>query len=372
MFATDGFYPKNSRFGYYAWNFPEFRAWFQPEYNPGIDPTKIRRWDQKTILYHLEEDGRLRPTTAHNLFTKNAWNKIKVHSVCWSYKKFREWFQPENNPGVDPKTLRTDDNEVILIHVHKNGWVQKIKAISLFAGKDDIWYPKRSQGSCLAWDYPKFRVWFQQEYNPGIDPTTIRKWDSNTRLFHMYEDGVLRSTTAHSLFERDSFDFKGYFVCWDYPLFRKWFQPEYNPGVDPKTLRRNDTDVKLVHVHENGWVQKITACSLITTQAWYPKKSRKQDWNDRSTVRMINAVDMDEDIAIFLPKAEDKVKALKCMSNEIFEFTCPLCGNVFSNEIRRMIAITPKCPACFDTGFIEDNEDNIVGAYLSFYRRKTK
>lgn len=289
---------------------------------------------------------------------------MAVKKMCWDYPEFREWFQSENNPGVDPRTIRINDYKTKIIHIHENGYVQKITPGTLF----DLngFYPKCSRFGYYAWDYPQFREWFQPEHNPGIDPTKIRKLDTKTKLYHLYENGALRETTPNSLFTRNSFNFKGYFVCWDYPEFREWFQSEHNPGVDPKKLRRNDTETTLIHVHENGWVQRITPCSLLRTQAWYPEKSRKQNWNDRSSVRMINAIDMDKDIALFLLKAEDKTKALWCMSDEVFEYACPLCGNVFSNEIRKMIGIAPKCPECLDTGFIEECDDALNGVYLSF------
>ena len=403
--------------GAMAMNYKEFKEWFQPEHNPGVDPWKLRKDDDETQVVHYHDSGIVQRTTCKKLFNYKCWNpRRSQNAMAMDFKEFRDWFQPEYNPGVDPWKLKQHDKTTSLVHYYDNGIVKRTVCSSLFVSKS--WNVVKSRNS-FAMEFREFRDWFQPEYNPGIDPWTLKKSDDTIWLKHFHEDGSMQKSTARRLFIQKKWG-PGTFhkqLAIDNPKFKEWYQPEHNPDIDITKLYKNDKTTKLIHVFEDGTVQKITAHSLIVFNRWndimlehklameYPefaawfqpdhnpdidpwtlyRTNRQslvhfdQDGNERrvspytlfKTNRwdllgkrgvLTNAIEEDKDIALFIVNGEVYENLKSCRLSSAYTFTCPFCKEEFNSKIGDMIGKNPKCPRCKDLGFyrkqVDDKQSN--------------
>ena len=418
--------PSKPQGGEMAWDDERFREWFRPEQNPGVDPWKLRK-DDETPLVRYHESGIVQRTTCKNLFRCNCWNPCRSrNALAMDYKAFQDWFQPEYNPGVDPWKLKKHDKTTPLVHYYDNGIVKRTMCSSLFVSK--TWNVVKSRNS-FAMEYREFREWYQPHHNVGVDPWSLRKSDEETPLKHVYEDGRIQNYTVRQVFAQKAWlprKFRHQLAI-DNDTFKDWFQPEHNLNVNLKKLYRTDNKTKLIHVFEDGTVQKITANNLITFNRWdwiqpehklameYPEFAAwfqpqynvgidpwsitrsderhlihvDKDGNERrvtpktlfATNRweligkrglLTNAIKEDEEIALFIPDEEMQEKAKRCKLAHEYTFKCPFCGEEFDKTIGYMIGRSPKCPSCRDLGFhkepVDDKQSN--GYFLTIAKEK--
>lgn len=344
-----------------AMEYWEFQEWFQPEYNPDVDPWTIHIRDKEPILVHRHENGAVQRISPFCLFIGNKWKLVKSHgSMAGDYPIFMFWFQREMNPGVDPYKLSKSDETTILYHVYENGKIQRTTARKLFM--DNLWELKHFHRQ-LAADDPRFRRWFQPDHNPHVDLATLKRWDSKTKVYHAFPNGYVRAITPYSLFQSGLFDERLQMMAMDYPDFRAWYQPEYNPGLDPWTLKVSDRETSLAHEEEDGSSSCTTVRDLFESRGW---EMFDENTFFRGTGWMIDATVMDKEIELFLPDKEQANKLKRCYKNSLFQFTCPLCGSEFEKNVGRMINTHPKCPICSDTGFMRQNEEpGAEGYYMT-------
>ena len=67
-------------------------------------------------------------------------------------------------------------------------------------------------------------------------------------------------------------DKKRVIYMWDDPPFRKWFDPELNPRVDPKKLKASDRITKLKYHKKNGQIGTVTPFNLSHRKGFYRYK----------------------------------------------------------------------------------------------------
>lgn len=249
-----------------------FKTWYQPQYNPGVDPYTLRKADTRPSLIHVYENHAIQKLSPYRFFYEN-WKvpkKPRGH-MAMEHERFREWFQPAFNEGVNPYALKTTDREPELVHVNEDGSTENMSAYEFF-------HRKKSRGSGFAMDDERFRQWFQPEYNKEIDPWKLRKYDKETRLVHYNENGIVRRTTCMTLFTAKNWDTvksRNSFAM-EYREFREWYQPEHNVGVDPWSLKKSDEETPMKHVYEDGTIQNYTARQVFAQKAWLPRKFRHQ------------------------------------------------------------------------------------------------
>lgn len=331
-----------------AWDDERFREWYQPEYNPGIDVKKLRKYDKETRLVHYHENGVIRRITCKALFTSNNWNSVKSrNSFAMEYREFREWYQPEHNIGVEPWKLRKSDTEKNLKHVYENGAEQNVTARRFFREKS--WLP-RNRRSGLAINNQKFKEWYQPEHNPDVDISKLYITNNKTKLVHVFEDGGVQIITAYSLIVFNRWDSlaREYKLAMEYPEFASWFQPHHNVGIDPWSITRSD-ERHLIHVDKDGNERRVTPKSLFATNRWELIGKRGL---------LTNAIKEDEDIALFVPDEDMKEKMKRCKLAHKYIFTCPFCGEEFNRKIGDMIGRSPKCPSCRDLGLHQELVDD--------------
>lgn len=242
----------------------------------------------------------------------------------------------------------------------------------------------------MAWNYPRFREWFQPEHNPGVDPTKLRKYDRETRLVHVHENGYVQRTSCYNLFYNDAWDNNGEKritpkkkhrkglrytpfkkkYCSEVPEFRQFFQKKYNPGIDLRELRVTDNKTRLTHVDEYGRVRHVTPNYLSASQKWElappgsPRALRRNVFKQETGTRF-NALEADPELECFVISEAVYEKLKNCLGKDDFYFACPYCGYEFHKKVEDMVGVSPKCPNCKDMGFFQENsEEGADGGYL--------
>ena len=417
-----------------AWSDPDFRKWFQPEENPGVDPTTLTKND-KTRLTHRRADGRTYTVVVASIYHGRDHFYCNEEYVLYADadSDFLSWFQPEENPGVDVHEIRMTDHKLRLWHRREDGYRYSIIVRYLFFDYDPdtkqtvfsgkFHMPKEERND-FAWADPDFQEWFQPEYNPGVDPTRIVKADCRTKMKHRRPDGRFYTATCSDLYagtptlhsrkeERE--------YVWDDPLFREWYQPEMNPGVDIKHLMKNDREQVLYHKRPDGRIYDTLAVRLYAQHGTFfcDKENWVYVWDDpefrewfqselnpgidptdflRSNKTLIRhrCVDgyvytitcsqlyyrgffsvsckrilyacQDEEIMLFAATEADRALLRKSAagSHRRLNFICPHCGFEFQRRISDVAFHYPKCQKCKDTGFFvpDYDSDGLNQAYL--------
>lgn len=327
-----------------AMDHEEFRNIFQQENNKKINPYTLRKWDKKTHLTYINPYNVKMSYTPRNFFRGELWKTMpyrevpkrsggyknshcKEYEMAMDYEEFRNIFQQENNPQIDPYTIRKWDNKPRLIYINQYGIKMSYIPCSFFRYRlwEEMPYrktPKKRGGykrtNCkdhgmaterrsgkarkqrtveMAMDSEEFREFFQKENNPGVDPYTLKKWRDYTPLIHINQYGVVTHYTPHYFFHKR---------IWEYVPYR-----QYKPG------------------------------------------------------ETVNALALDEDLALYVKTEKDREKLLNTGVHTKKAFHCPFCGYEFSKKLIDMINCSPKCPFCNDTGMYEEaSDDEINGAYL--------
>ena len=346
-----------------AMDYEEFRNMFQPENNPSVDPYTLRKWaDEPTIVY-INQFGYKSTYTPHRFFSNELWKiaPYKKYLMAMDYKEFRDTFQPENNPGIDPYTLRKRDNEKRLKHISIYGIETYYYAYEFFLNKMWEYMPYKKYE--MAMDYEEFRDFFQPENNPEVNPYTLRKWYDYTPLIHINQHGVVINYTADRFFNTRMWEYmpyQKYEMAMDYEEFRDFFQPENNPEINPYTLRKWDKKPDLLHINQYGVEINYNPDYFFRKELWKTAPHRRYEIGKR-----VNVLELDEDIALYVQTEKEKEELIHTGVYIEKAFRCPFCGGDFVKKLAEMINCSPKCPFCKDTGFYEEADDEeINGTYL--------
>ena len=187
----------------------------------------------------------------------------------WDDPPFRKWFDPELNPGTDPKKIKASDRITKLKYHKKNGQIGTITPYTLSLRKGFFRYkaPKKIEYDFCMED-PRFVEWVKVfgYLNPDIEFESLKTNDRKTKLCYI-DNNIGRTITPYNLIRRkDLFSHgrKEYRYCGDYPAFMEWFakNADLNPDFDPKIVSITSSAI-LRYYTEDNTISKITVQSLF-------------------------------------------------------------------------------------------------------------
>lgn len=134
LFLNNSFSEVNHSGKVLAKDDPEFTTWFQPEYNPHINLDILSKSDDKAVLIHKDRDGFYATTSL--LVFKNNYSRPKGrrrYMLAVEFSWFPDWFQIEENEGLDVNQIHINDDGYEMKHREQDGEVWSITPKELFS-----------------------------------------------------------------------------------------------------------------------------------------------------------------------------------------------------------------------------------------------
>ena len=200
----------------------------------------------------------------------------------WDDPPFRSAFDPELNPGIDPKTLKCTDNHTQIRLNAPDGSICAVTPNNLSRRKGyshcQTHYISEHE---YCKDDPLFMRWFEPftALNPDVDIGTIRTDDTVT-IVHYIENGERFGNTPYTLVswlymedkwhsERKQFDFHSRLTKWVHEF------ADLNPGIDPEKLTTSDNKTRLYYRPRGSTgICSITPKELYYRKDWYAPRKR--------------------------------------------------------------------------------------------------
>lgn len=311
-----------------AMDYKEFSNRFQQENNLGVNPYSIRKWDRDIELKYMNPYGLEIPYTADRFFSYRLWETIDDISdkMAMYYSEFATRFQQENNPEVNPYTIRKWDRKRTLYYINQHNVRIPYTAFRFF--KERMWETMDSKG------------------DPNKKKIRIRRAPLSERKKPVY---------------------KKHEMAMNYKEFREIFQQENNPGVDPYTIRKWDKKIRLIYINSYGVLIPYTPDYFFRKELWKTMPQRKP-----KNGMLANALELDDEIELYVA-TEERNKLLEVDIFSPMAFNCPFCGSAFTKRLVDMINVSPKCPFCDDTGLYKEvGDEEINGAFLKYDGRSVR
>lgn len=193
---------------------PIFREWFDPEINPDIDISKIVKWNTEKKIKYIGRDNKIHGISAKKFFDnveKNNGvfiepNHLKRKAVMeemnyrtpWDFPVFREWFNQELNPEIDPTQLQFDSN--IRIRYVVNEYTHAFFTVKGFFRNIEehkgLFQPVKTNVEIKK----IFWKWFDPKLNPTIDPFLIKVGDTKTKMKYKDVEGNIHDIIVGNFF----------------------------------------------------------------------------------------------------------------------------------------------------------------------------
>lgn len=184
---------------FFAIDDPTFRNWYNPEINSDIDIEKVSKWNTKQKVKYVGSDNKIYDIHVNAFFyninrndgifvepnhSGNNSNRKKslkkIYKTPWKCPIFRDWFNQELNPEIDPIQLTFSSKMEIRYIVNK--YTHSFMTVEQFfrnVNKHNGVFRPRKDNIILK---KIFMEWFDPELNPTIDPFLIKMADRNVRL----------------------------------------------------------------------------------------------------------------------------------------------------------------------------------------------
>lgn len=194
---------------------PIFCDWYNPQVNPDIDVSKITTWNVKQKIKYIGRDDKIYSISAKMFFDNVSRNKgvfiepnhLKIKAVMkemnyktpWEVPIFREWFDQELNPEIDPKQLRFDSNVKIryVVNEYTHAFITLKGFFRNIEKHKGLFQPVKTNV-----DIKKiFWKWFDPKLNTTIDPFLIKVNDRKVRLKYKDSNGNVRDIEIVSFFQ---------------------------------------------------------------------------------------------------------------------------------------------------------------------------
>lgn len=185
--------------------------------------------------------------------------------LLWDYsEEFRNWFDQELNPDIDPRVIGINDSTKIKYR-RSSGMIDSVCANTIYKKikkYGHIVESAKGNFQCIM-DLPIFKDWFNQELNSNIDPYSISISAEWPHIQYVRVDGSEAEISPRRFVE--IIKKNGKFIepkktakVHDNAFMEK-FDTVLNEHVDFETLKRNDDSTKLRFIAQNGRIRIITA-----------------------------------------------------------------------------------------------------------------
>ena len=206
----------------------------------------------------------------------------------WDDPPFRKMFEPELNPGIDPKKVKAKDCVTKIRYRKEDGQIIEVTPYNLVRRKGFARYREELKCECeLCKDVPRFVEWFEVygSFNPSINLESLKTSDRKTRLYYKAGDKIL-SITPHKLLARKNIFCHGRSesrYCESDPHFMEWFtqNADLNPEFDPKHISITSS-YKIKYRANNNSIKEITVQSLFRKNGKFhlPTQYNNRCWDD--------------------------------------------------------------------------------------------
>lgn len=200
--------------------------------------------------------------------------------LLWDYsEEFRNWFDQELNPDIDPRVIGINDSTKIKYR-RSSGMIDSVCANTIYnkiRKYGHIVESAKGNFQCIM-DLPIFKDWFNQELNPNIDPYSISISAEWPHIQYVRVDGSEAEISPRrfvSIIKKN-----GKFIepkkkakaqyCSDDNAFMKRFDTALNEHVNFEILKKNDKNTKLRFIAQNGKIR------ITTAKSYYANVRRNQ------------------------------------------------------------------------------------------------
>lgn len=195
----------------------------------------------------------------------------------WEDPPFRELFDPDLNPGIDPRTVKCTDKNIQIRYKALDGSISSITPydISHRKGFSRSWSKYQSEHEyCI--DDPLFMEWYTpfSALNPDVDISTLRT-DDNNKLINYKDNGEAFQITPYHIIRClhvDTSRAKRKECRYGDSELKKWLKDfaDLNPGIDPDKLTFSDKKTKLYYrPRDSSEICCITPNGLLRKKDWY-------------------------------------------------------------------------------------------------------
>lgn len=194
----------------------------------------------------------------------------------WDDPPFRKIFDPDLNPGIDPRMIKCTDKNTQIKYETLDGSIYTITPYSLTRRKG-FSHSQKYQGE---YEYCKDDFLFMEWYkpfavlNPDVDINALRTSDQET-LLRYSEGGEMFDITPYHIisFLHVNFSLRKPRICaHDNQKLKDWLKEysDLNPGIDPDKVTMSDYKTKLFYrPRGSDKIFSITPNGLSRKKDWY-------------------------------------------------------------------------------------------------------
>ena len=366
-YVDDNGRERNTKISHMDWETNPWKAWerkppllkdqegfsdhVEPEDNPGLDFNRLTIGSRKYLNY-VDDSGSERHTRISIMdWGKNPWKEMeKVGPLVQDQEGFSDHVDLKENPDLNFDRLTIGSGKP-LHYVDDKG--NKCYAIIRYMNWEMNPWEAKNPPKPYVRDQEGFSDHVDLRKNPGLDFTSLTT-GSNQRLVYMDDHGNERKDRVCDL-------------DWEGDPWRNRYQKEC-VGEDSWFWDHCDeTDPqKILFLKEcDKW--GMTTVKMHCDKGHHYLTKLKNYFNDVKEAcpycagRLIapgetDAVTEDPELEVFFVPEENNRDIHKVSPKETdrIQWKCPFCGYRFKKCLCLMVNRHPKCPACRDTGLVDD------------------